>query len=940
MNRRRFLGLIGMGVGLPRLSSSLRALAPRTTDESLRTPGKATGSGHFGEWITDDFGLPAYRYTCNQAIDPRAVSPVHTEWRSPTDHTHQVGNDRLLAAVSNYGYVQVRQDEGSPKFLNDYHPEEMRFGGGIGYLTDGKQVLSTYYPGNSASFDRILGEGYFRKVARSRKYEVDQTLAAPFGDDPVLLSIVKVTNRGPAPADLRWIEYWGAQHYQFSYRALMEASDLLRDITKTPARRRALAARFTHTFAPLPNRAGLMETQSFLGRTAEDEANWTKIEAEMKDPNGPFGGHLHEVAPHASWEDLTPPATFLASLDAPGDAFQTDSAAFFGPGGVENPSGLSQPLGNDLSASGPASAFLLERKLHLNAGESKTLFFLYGYLPEGFKAEELIKKYSVDPAGAVARSCAEWKKEGMRFSVPSDPWVEREITWHNYYLRSSMTWDSFFRERMLSQGNVYQYVFGFQGAARDPLQHTLPYIFSNPAITKSILRYTLKEMQSDGSIPYALVGNGMPMPSAYDPGDQEMWLLWAASEYVLATRDKAFLDEKIVPYRNQAASASDPTVRDLLARAYTHLVNEIGTGQHGLLKMLMGDWNDTIVRGRVAEKYMPEVHQQGESVLNSAMASYVLDFYGRMLDYAGEKQAAQESRDNADVQRKAVQQVWTGKWFRRAWLGESLGWVGDDRLWLEPQPWAIIGAAASPEQRQALVASIHESLRKPSPIGSMILSVAEDTQSKRPGKLEDGGIWPSINGTLIWALALSGSPAAWDEWKKNCLAMHAEAYPDIWYGIWSGPDCYNSVLSKSPGQTMFNDPPVNGKRAPSDWGINWTDFPVMNLHPHAWPLYSIAKLLGIDFHAQGVSFAPALPLNEYNFESPLVGFRKSRRGYEGWYAPQASGNWKIEIRLPEGERAQLRQIKVNGVSTPISRGLAIHFSGEGSQQKPLRWTIS
>jgi hypothetical protein len=54
--------------------------------------------------------------------------------------------------------------------------------------------------------------------------------------------------------------------------------------------------------------------------------------------------------------------------------------------------------------------------------------------------------------------------------------------------------------------------------------------------------------------------------------------------------------------------------------------------------------------------------------------------------------------------------------------------------------------------------------------------------------LSTGGIRPSINGTLIWALALVNGSMAWDEWKKKSLALHAETYADVWYGIWSGSD--------------------------------------------------------------------------------------------------------------------------------------------------------
>jgi hypothetical protein len=200
MNRRQFVGLgalcLSHGFRLPQRMAAFNGEMADPVPSSGSTDGKAFGSGYFGHWISDEFGLPAYRYTSDQISDPAAVSPVHPQWRSATDHTHQVGNDRLIAAVSNYGFVQVRQDEGSPKFLNDYAPEHGRYGAGIGFLTDGKTVLSTFYPGHGESFERTFGEGYYRKTVKGSDYEVDQAIIAPFGDDPVLVSRVTVTNRG------------------------------------------------------------------------------------------------------------------------------------------------------------------------------------------------------------------------------------------------------------------------------------------------------------------------------------------------------------------------------------------------------------------------------------------------------------------------------------------------------------------------------------------------------------------------------------------------------------------------------------------------------------------------------------------------------------------------------------------------------------------------
>jgi hypothetical protein len=209
------------------------------------------------------------------------------------------------------------------------------------------------------------------------------------------------------------------------------------------------------------------------------------------------------------------------------------------------------------------------------------------------------------------------------------------------------------------------------------------------------------------------------------------------------------------------------------------------------------------------------------------------------------------------------------------------------------------------------------------------------------GTMTNGGIWPSINGTLIWALALEDGKLAWDEWKKNSLALHAEAYPEIWYGIWSGPDTYSSVLSRHPGQTMFAEPPSPGLKTQPDWGFNWTDFPVMNMHPHAWPLYSAAKLLGLEFHETGLSLQASLPLDEYEFTSPLLAFKKSKKGYSGWYAPASPGRWEIALNLPSSEKARKRQVKINDSANPlpISPG-AILIIGDSTPGRPLRWEVS
>ena len=910
---------------------------------------KPIGSGHFGQWVEDDFGQPAYEYTCHQASDPAAITPVNLVWRAPTEHSHQIGNDRLVAVVSNYGYVQVRQDEGSPKYLNDFHPAENQYAGGFGYLSDGQSVLSTYCGGNTGSFKRTFGTGYFKKEVSNSRYAVTQTIFAPYGDDPLLISRVDLTNKGDSAEALRWVEYWGNRIYQFSFRAML-ISAATGGFGGTPEIRRRMAKAFRSQVEALGEGRGLLTRTTFCGWSEQDEQAWAMIEAVISSPDSERLGLSRPPdfkQSGARYEDLTPPPVFLVSLDGPAEGIKTDAAGFFGAGGAEEPDGMGVPFCGETSPP-EGGAMLLERRFNLQPGESRSLFFAYGYLPAGHHLEKLLSRYSSGLEDLLADTCASWAKDRILLSVPEEPWVEREMKWHNYYLGSNLTYDDFFGEHILSQGHVYQYTMGFQGAARDPMQHALPFIYSRPWIAREVIRYTLKEIMPDGDIPYGIVGHGMIMPVSFKPSDSALWLLWLVAEYVLATRDHAFMEEMITGRYNTGKHPAKETVKQAVQRCYEYLVHEIGSGKHGLLRLSNGDWNDSVVLGHAEPEQQALVKEQGETVLNSAMAVYVFDLYALLLTCIGEDLLSKEVAAEAVRIREAVQKHWNGRWFKRAWLSAELGWIGDEELWLEPQPWAIIGRIATSMQTADLCGNIDNLLRQPSRIGAMLYSRGLKQMEKEggveAGVLTNGGVWPSINGTLIWALSRVDGAAAWDEWLKNTLCRHAEEYPEIWYGIWSGPDCYNSALSEHPGQTQFDLTLLPGAKSESSnfkyKGINWTDFPVMNMHPHCWPLYSALKLVGLELSLKGLEFSPRLPLKEYRLSSPLIGFAKSTGGFSGWYAPLKEGEWHILLRLPGSERYGAAEAEVNGQKVNVEReGQVFLLKGRGGQEKPLRWSL-
>jgi len=899
---------------------------------------KPYGSGYFGNWIIDKSGLPAYNYTCNQVTDPKAIAPTYKEWRLSTDQSHEVGNDRLAGVASNYGYIQIRQDEGSPKFLNDYNPVAKQFGGGFGYLTDGKSVISTFYDGKNNQFERIFGMGYYRKKVKNENYEVDQVLYAPYGDDPVIISRVTVTNHSKEKANLRWIEYWGVKTYQFSFRSVIEAILTRKaDLRSVPYFRRQLSDKFNSNVSNIPY--GLQTTSVFNGYTGDEKKQWESLEKIMSGIGKGFFGDF-AIAPirEISYEDYNLPPTFLVSQSGRPSATGNDAASFFGEGGTGLPDKVFESL--SFSSGSDVPAMLLEEKLRLKPGESKTLYFLYGYLPDGFSIDKLVNKYSSKKTKGFSISCNQWKSDRMRFSVAGSDWIDREMAWNYYYLRGNLTYDSFFREHILSQGHVYQYLLGAQIAMRDPLQHALPFIFNNPQIVREQIRYTLKMMRPDGEIPYGITGFGHYVPVEFKPSDHELWLLWLASEYVLATKDFDFLNEKIATYPLYTQDNPEKTIIELLKTAYNHFTVISGTGKHNIQRLSNGDWNDGVVTAYVKNEDKPDVRKEGESVLNAAMAPYVLDLFASLLTCTRDTILIPEVRLYAETQRKAVMTQWNGKWYKRAYLSDKLGWIGNDLLWLEPQPWSIISNITKDNQKKILTEQIDSLLRKPCLIGARLMSgPANEIQNgtKTAGVLTNGGVWPSINGTLIWALAKSNPVMAWNEYLKNSFANHADKYPDIWYGIWSGPDSYNSDLSRYPGQTMFDESILGGEEKKTVGSLNWTDFPVMNMHPHAWQLYSVTKLLGIEFTKKGLCLAPVIPENEYRFNSKLMSFERKTNLFKGSYQPLKAGTYEISIKLPGNPTT----LKVNGkrVSIKFDNQGKILFSGKGGGTKPLTFEI-
>ena len=474
-------------------------------------------------------------------------------------------------------------------------------------------------------------------------------------------------------------------------------------------------------------------------------------------------------------------------------------------------------------------------QLELQPGEQQDLWFRLGCLPSA-------------KDGWVSNPQEAWFISQQRHrSLLVDGWSHwaradsaeqrRELLWHQGVLVGAANQDHVLGGHTLNQGSVYGFILGANAAARDQLQHALPLVHTDPDLALSVLRNTCAWASPDGNLPYALNGDKTPMTRLLQPSDQNLWAFWLAAEYLSATGDEqAFADSLAYHpiYNTQPVS-----LLDHLMVQFRYFQDGIGEGALGHVRMGNADWNDTVLEQSGVDR--DAMSRGGSSVLNSAMASWVLGVFAPMLERLGEPSAARQALSLSNTYRHRVAAAWNGRWFDRAYTPKGAP-IGRSDCWLEVQPWAILCGAASRDQAEQVLDYIDQHHRRNSPLGARVLwpiDPSSNPHMDRPGEGTQGGIWYSINMTLVWAAARYRPDMAKDEWQRMLLANHVRHYPAMWEGTLSGPDAWNAPEASRPGQTW----------ATARFAMQ--DFPVSNLHSHSQPLLAYLRLQGIEPSTSG-----------------------------------------------------------------------------------------
>jgi hypothetical protein len=784
-------------------------------------------------------------------------------------------------------------------------------------------------------YRRTLGVGYYRKITHRNGVTLDHVIFPPFADDCLVLSELNIVNDSDFFKELIVHDYWGVD-VRSIIPSLIYFDRRRKEFSKS--RLLNIMGRTYKFMSPAFRYAPEHVRDSFSSKFNFQVRYSSYLKTSILKPL--FKGRSRPPRDEPSSRNYYPKSLFLTSMDALPIRIAASSWALLNEEAKLQPH--EEPFQNKLTVK-DIPCMCLGVEAPLKPKERRKFTFLLGYADE-LQIPIIIDAYRTQLPSTVPSvlpyeeptfplfktNCDMWKHNLIEFSTGDKEydWLSRETMWHSYYLRSAALYDEYFENHLLPQGGAYNYLMGLQGAPRDFMLFTIPMIYMEPRLAREMLEYTMRLMTPEGRIPYMTNGFGLTSDAIAhkNPSDLPLFFLWALSEYLFATRDSEFLNKTIPFYPKSGRIAS--TVYERMKLAVDFLLNTVGFGEHGLIKVGDGDWNDgisTMVRNR--RRFL----KRGESMFNSAFALYVLPRISLICEKKQDKLYSDFIENALRSLHEACIKCWNGRWFYRGWDGSGSP-IGDGNIFLEPLSWLLISGALPDDYASQLINNIYERLDEPSPFGQNLVSPPLSTMLNRleKGWEVNGGIWSAMNFLLSWGYGRYDKQKALDALIKNSMHRHEEVYPNIWYGIWSGPDAFNASYASRPGETYYHI------------STPTTDFPVMNLNFHANFLTALLKLSGIEPTIDGLTVSPRLPLKNFVLKTPIIELRVNENEMYGSYVQQSLEEFTLRVKLPQSWIGKEVHCYINDFEIPfrIREDLAVGEAQVHPRENSFKFKLS
>ncbi|MCI1742289.1 MAG: hypothetical protein LKI18_08115 [Prevotella sp.] len=459
----------------------------------------------------------------------------------------------------------------------------------------------------------------------------------------------------------------------------------------------------------------------------------------------------------------------------------------------------------------------LTYNMFLKRGEKKKLRIIIGYSMErSYSNISQIRQELSDSSDFSTQ----WKRVLPQF--PSEPNLNlrRELTWHAYMLEAMATYSDYYHETKIPQGTIYDYSWGQHASARDNFQHALATIYYNPELTKSIIRYMMKRTLPSGEIMLIEYGNGFAESGCYQTSDQQLWFFLLLSEYLRVTGDYKFLNEKVPCY--PVKNMPEYTIADYTKRCFEYLRYQVGTGSHGLVRLLNSDWCDNIYY--TIPVLYNAVQPMAESHMNTAMALAILPSLADQLEKASvDKTFISSIRQWRHCLFDAYMKDWGNRPYPRRmyFAGRTFG---ENNMFLEHLGFTLLIKDLPEQRKSSLYTLMQKKLYAGEKLGAREQEKPELTNSNMEvGSRENGGFWYSLNGPVIAGVSTFDKQEAKLLLSKMSLNNLAKEFPQYWSSYWSAADNVESSLMPSEGLP--------------DQTAHYSDIPIACAHVHAWMLY-------------------------------------------------------------------------------------------------------
>ncbi|MFP4352523.1 MAG: GH36-type glycosyl hydrolase domain-containing protein [Puniceicoccaceae bacterium] len=430
----------------------------------------------------------------------------------------------------------------------------------------------------------------------------------------------------------------------------------------------------------------------------------------------------------------------------------------------------------------------LEQAVEIAAGAGAEFAFAVGY---GDPADAAAAQARIARTGWT-RELENWRRKLAPADLPAAPeaWIRAECLWTAGQFLAFKNYSSYLDEHYISLGG-----YGWGGCnQREFSENAIGLSQTFPDEAEGNLRWTTKSQFTNGDLPHAF--NPKPPkvstpPDRVGSSDTEPWYLLALLEHARTERGRVFLDSRL-PY----ADGPEASVWEHAVAAFRWIRDRIGLGRHGLVKSHHGDWNDYL--------FPMGAGGEGESMMNTGIAARAYDLLVAEARRRGEPALAEEAASARDALRAAAGAAFDQTHFPRGFTdtGRPVGSTADDRCFINAQSWAALGGCGSPGQRETALRhalGVNRDPRGLTLVSRPFPSPPPADVSSLPiaaGEGENGGVWPQAVAWFIWALAEEGlSGEALDVWKRMSFRHAAEIYPGTPFGLFNGPDCYNSHLA-------------------------------------------------------------------------------------------------------------------------------------------------